>query len=504
MIGIKNTAANLEEITKPVLDLPPELIKLAEQFEVEKEIIKKEKSENKSLQLDWFQLKENAEPPIEEDFKGKIVMPDGNGVLWFLKPFGKEFVVSLVKKYYNYENMARAISNLQYNDFSHFPERIKENGEITQVDDPYISELYRCVSTLYTDIPNKDLPHLINNLSRENRYHPVKNMIESSAWDDAPRAVNLFIDYLGADNNDYVRWVTTKWLVGAVKRIYEPGCKFEIVPILQGKQGIGKSTIASKLGGEWFTDSLKGMGKTKDDYQTIIGSWIVELGELASMSSTETETTKNFISAKEDKVRLPYDRYPQSYKRTVAFIGTSNPAQYLTDFTGNRRFFPIPLNNKCKNSVFEMDESTIQQIWAEAYQLYLKGIKPFVDKTDVLDVEMDAIANQYRQEATEVGADMQAIEDYLAMPVPNAWNKKLLQEKRAYYENYINNQVFGTCEMDRTTSSEILKVVLDIQNNDRHISSATKKVNIFMDSQSEWKKQAVWINGKTTKGYKRV
>src|SRR5690625_7319167 len=97
----------------------------------------------------------------------------------------------------------------------------------------------------------------------------------------------------------------------------------EIVPVLQGKQGIGKSTIAAKLGKDFFVDSLASLGNTKDDYQLLIGSWIVELSELSSVGSTKLEKMKGFISAQFDKIRLPYGRVPQNYKRTCVFIGTT-------------------------------------------------------------------------------------------------------------------------------------------------------------------------------------
>src|SRR5699024_6955439 len=159
------------------------------------------------------------------------------------------------------------------------------------ITDDFIDDLRVRFDTKYhIKFSETDILSVLNVLARERSYHPIKRFIESKKWDKTPRAESLFIDYLGADDNQYIRDTTRKWLAGAVARVYQPGIKFEIIPILQGVQGSGKSTMASKLGGDYFTDSLQTMGKTKDDYQVLVNNWIVELGELASMNSTETET----------------------------------------------------------------------------------------------------------------------------------------------------------------------------------------------------------------------
>ena len=153
-------------------------------------------------------------------------------------------------------------------------------------------------------------------------------MIHSKPWDGVQRVESIFIDYLGVDDNSYTRAVARKWMAGAVARIYEPGIKFEMVPIIAGKQGLGKSTLFQRLGGDFFTDSLRSLGNTKDDYQLLIGAFIIELGELSSMSTTETDQIKSFVSARSDKIRLPYARTTQTYKRTCVFAGTTNTSQY--------------------------------------------------------------------------------------------------------------------------------------------------------------------------------
>lgn len=127
---------------------------------------------------------------------------------------------------------------------------------------------------------------------KKNTFHPIKKMIIRSHVDGVNRAETLFIDYFGVEDNSYTRSVGRKWL-----QVW-PGYTswyVQLVPIIQGKQGIGKSTFFNKLGGDFFTDSLKSLGNNKDDYQLLIGTWVIELGELSSMNTTETEQIKSFI-----------------------------------------------------------------------------------------------------------------------------------------------------------------------------------------------------------------
>lgn len=391
--------------------------------------------------------------------------------------------------------------------FNEFTQEVTNRGQ--PIDDYFIDDarLWGEIRTIHS-FSKADTFTALASIARKRSYHPIKRMIERQSWDGVQRAETLFIDYIGAEDNAYTRAVAKKWLTGAVKRIYESGCKFEIVPILQGKQGIGKSTLASKLGGEYFIDSLKGLGNNKDDYQLLIGTWICELGELASLNSTETETVKNFISASYDKIRLPYDKITSRYERTVAFIGTANPKQYLKDYTGNRRFYPIPSVQTPNKNVFEMDDATVQQIWAEALTFYKDGVQPFFDKTNPADLEIIQLAEAYQSEAVSLSGSMMAVEEYLSMPVPQTWGTKKNWEKRSYFENYQGNatlQYADTQAIDRVTVGEILDVVLRVEHGSHNNSSMTKQVKLFMDNQKEWEYKASikFPNGKVTSGYQK-
>lgn len=383
--------------------------------------------------------------------------------------------------------------------FNEFTQEVFFQGE--PLTDANISEIRMLVDRKYkVKFTKDDTLAVIDLVSRKKSFHPIKQMIHAKPWDGVQRVETVFIDYLGVDDNSYTRAVSRKWLSGAVARIYEPGIKFEMIPIIAGKQGLGKSTLFQRLGGEFFTDSLRSLGNTKDDYQLLIGAFIIELGELSSMSTTETDQIKSFVSATSDKIRLPYARTTQTYKRTCVFAGTTNTNQYLNDLTGNRRFLPMPVNHKPKEDVFQLNDDVIQQVWAEAYQIYKSGEKLFLD--DMLD---NAIADEYREEATERGLFFSEIEEFLDMPVPCGWDNMTLFNKRSYYNLYKldGNTDKNPKKMDKTSSKEIAQVVFRAEGSDRSSQPQMKKITLFMDNMDGWKKKPVWINKKTVKGYAR-
>lgn len=384
--------------------------------------------------------------------------------------------------------------------FNEFTQEIFWKGE--PLNDSHISEFRMLADRKYhVKFTKDDTLAVIEMVARKRKtFHPIKQMIHSKPWDKVQRIETIFIDYLGVDDNSYTRAVARKWMAGAVARIYEPGIKFEMVPIIAGKQGLGKSTLFQRLGGDFFTDSLRSLGNTKDDYQLLIGAFIIELGELSSMSTTETDQIKSFVSARSDKIRLPYARTTQTYKRTCVFAGTTNTSQYLNDLTGNRRFLPMPVNHKPKMDVFQLNDDVIQQIFAEAYLLYKNGEKLFLD--DILD---NAIADEYREEATERGLFFSEIEEFLDMPVPSSWDNMQLFNKRSYYNRYKEDGITekDSRKMDKTSSKEIAQVVFRAEGSDRSSQPQMKKITLFMDNMNGWTKKPVWINKKTVKGYAR-
>jgi predicted P-loop ATPase/phage/plasmid primase-like uncharacterized protein len=201
-----------------------------------------------------------------------------------------------------------------------------------------------------------------------NRYHVVRDYLDALAWDGKDRLQRWLIDYLGAEDTPYNRAVARKWLIAAVARIYRPGCKADNVLILEGEQGLNKSTALKVLGGEWFTDAPFRLGD-KDSYIVIQGKWIVELAELDSFNKAESTGAKLFFGQYIDRFRAPYGKRAIDVPRQQLFAGTTNSDSYLKDDTGNRRYWPV----KALKIDLEALRADRDQIWAEAVAAFRDG-----------------------------------------------------------------------------------------------------------------------------------
>lgn len=230
-------------------------------------------------------------------------------------------------------------------------------------------------------------------------FHPVREYLGNLKWDGVKRVETLLIDYLGAEDNELTRAMTRLTLTGAVARIFRPGCKFDYVLTLIGKQGIGKSSLLALLGGDWYTDSLDDV-RGKDAYEQIQGSWIIEFGELAALRKAEVEAVKRFVSAQVDKFRQSYARRSKEYPRQCVFIATTNDEEPLKDQTGGRRFWPVPVGihpvDFSRRINFPRD-----QIWAEAVEIFKKG-EPLTLPAH-LENQAKELQKDYTEESTYAG-----------------------------------------------------------------------------------------------------
>ena len=250
------------------------------------------------------------------------------------------------------------------------------------------------------------------------RFNPLRDYILGLPdWDGVERVDSLLVDYLGAEDVPYVRAVTRKTLVGAVKRVLEPGCKFDTVLVLDGAPGIGKSTLLRKLGGEWFSDSLS-LADTRDKTaaEKLQGVWIMEIGEMQGTRKADTDILKGFLSTQVDEYRRAYGRVVERHPRTAIICGTTNSTTgFLRDVTGNRRFWPVVVWGSETLSVWDMTEEVRDQIWAEAYALYLDGEEAY------LDAEMEKEAYAAQKAALEYDDREGLVIDYLNTLLPEDW-----------------------------------------------------------------------------------
>lgn len=263
----------------------------------------------------------------------------------------------------------------------------------------------------------------------KNNYHPIKEYLSGLHWDGTPRINNLLVDFFGAKDSVYTQEAIRKTLVGAVARIFNPGCKFDLVLVIVGPQGTMKSTFIKKLGKEWFSDTFFTV-QGKEALEQIQGAWIIEMAELSGMRKADVETTKHFISKQEDSFRPAYARTAETYKRQCIFIGTTNEDDFLNDTSGNRRFNPVKVfKENVTKSVFDDLDEIVDQIWAEAVYLYNKGEKL------ILSEEAEFIAKDEQLKHSKVDDRTGIIEHFLNTKLPEDWGDKDIFARRLFLEN---------------------------------------------------------------------
>lgn len=222
------------------------------------------------------------------------------------------------------------------------------------------------------------------------QFHPVKEYFESIVWDGHKRVHNWMHKYLGAEDNDYTRAVGLKVLVACVKRVYEPGCKFDYITVLEGSQRTGKSTAWEILASKpWFGDSAIDITKEWSIMKTF-GKLMYEWGEMETFRKAGTQAMKGYLSSSTDTVRLPYNRMSKDIPRSGIFVGTFNPEKdkdigWLHDTTGNTRYWVIA-TSVCGEIRNDKLREARDQLWAEAKVLYESGVPIYFEDVKVIQL----------------------------------------------------------------------------------------------------------------------
>ncbi len=299
--------------------------------------------------------------------------------------------------------------------------------------------------------------------------HSVKDYLHGLVWDGVSRLDTLFIDYLGAEDTVYVREATRKAFTAAVTRVEKPGTKFDVMTILCGPQGIGKSTILNRMGRDWFTDSLVSF-EGKDSIELLQGNWIIEVGELNGMSRSEVNHIKQFLSCEVDKFRAAYGRRTQAVPRQCVFFGTTNDVTFLRDQTGARRFWPIDVGEfQPKYSVFkDLTDEVIDQIWAEAYVNWQMGEKLILSK------EANILAVEEQKSHQDEFIYASEIDSFLEQKVPIDWDKWSVDDRLNYWNYGYKDYKGELVKRDRICVKEIWIEA---------IKEPTKNLNRFISNQ---------------------
>ena len=314
------------------------------------------------------------------------------------------------------------------------------------------AQLISYVDSHYGTFSQRNYQIAVTKVSDDRSYHPIREHLAAlPEWDKIPRVDTLLIDYLGAEDNAYVRAVTRKTLCAAVRRVQEPGVKFDTMLVLNGPQGIGKSTLISRLAGEWFSDSLN-LGDTKDKTaaEKLQGYWILEIGELAGLRKAEVETLRSFLSRQNDIYRAAFGRRATPHPRQCIFFGTTNAESgYLRDTTGNRRFWPVKTPGGGSKHSWDITTEEIQQIWAEVLVYVKAGEKLH------LAADIESLAKEEQREALESDEREGLVRDFLETLLPENWDSMDLFERRSFLSGVNNIGAKGTVRRTRVCNMKI-------------------------------------------------
>ncbi len=323
--------------------------------------------------------------------------------------------------------------------------------------------LYSIIQTDYGVKNRNDYFDAIKNVSMRNKFHPVRDILDGLEWDGSERIRRLLPDYLGVEDTEYSYQVMRLWMLGAVARVYEPGCKFDYTMIFTGPQGLGKSTFLKMmaLNDSWFNDSLDSLDSDKAA-QSLMGSWIVELAELKSLARTAggVESVKRFLTAVQDKYRVPYERRADIFLRQCVFAGTTNKSDFLQDETGNRRFLIVQTGvNKPTKSLFVSEAiEDMKAAWAQAVHIW-KEEKPELLLPDSCRDEARRLQDESMADDGKVGIIGAFLEDKQRTCVLEIWKEALEENGRP----------------QKWQSSEISDIILSIPGWSRVKSPTTYK-----------------------------
>lgn len=277
----------------------------------------------------------------------------------------------------------------------------------------------------------KKMTAALSIVANENCYHPIQDVLNGLVWDGTPRIRSCLHHFLGADESDYVEEMLKHFLLGAIRRVFRPGSKYEEMLCLVGGQGAGKSSFFRLLAirDEWFSDDLK---KLDDDrvYLKLQGHWIIEMSEMLATSSAKSiEEIRSFISRQKETYRTPYEAQPKDRLRQCVFGGSSNTLDFLPlDRAGNRRFLPIMIYpENAEVHILEDEDASrayLLQVWAEAMTIYRSGHYSMKFSKSI-QRQLVEVQKDFMPEDTEAGQIQGFLEHYTGSMV---CSKQLFKE----------------------------------------------------------------------------
>ena len=385
---------------------------------------------------------------------------------------------------------------LKYNDFT--KQKEYDGREFSDFD------LHRLYNDIERDLGLSSRPKIDSALMEvfdRNKYNPIINYLNSVEWDGQKRIESLFIDLLDADNTELNRYMTKTWFVAAVKRIFEPGCKFDNMIVLQGEQGIGKSSICDLISLKYSNNvSLNEVGH-KDLINKLNRTWIAVVDELDSFNKKEMSNIKTFISNTKDTARLAFGKNAETFSRHCVFIVSTNDSTFLRDNTSmvERRFWVIKCNKTNRDGrIFEvLTPEYVNQLWAESVCYYKENPNMYLDITQNL---MDDFAKEMAQFKTfndDVVIDF--VKDILDKPYHLNSNGEFTSEMDLY------DQYTGNKEYDNDKKGKIVKLPYSYLRYvlKKHYNEERAGSYIGNGLGSDWEYKSIRYKDRVCKGFER-
>ena len=360
-----------------------------------------------------------------------------------------------IENFYRIFSEDKYYSTVRFNELTNSAEftATTKDGEqiVKQMDDTADADSMRYVQSKYHLYHPNMHDAGMKLLLRDRAYNPIVSLVNSFTWDGKNRIEFFLNTWLKVEDSEYSREVSRLIFAGGINRLFRPGCKFDEVPVLVGtKQGEGKSTIIEWLAlNSNYSKVIDQMDGSQKAVEGLTGVWIGEIAELSAFRKADIEALKSFITRTSDQYRQPYARKVSVLPRRCIFIGTTNSRQFLTDKTGNRRFFPVEVRSN-GYVLWQKEEEVRQyivQCWAEARERFKAG--------EMLPYAKKELIEKYRevQEAAEID-DWRpgVIEQYLnSLPENYCICLKELY-KRALYPN-------SELEPKRTDQLELAQIM---------------------------------------------
>lgn len=423
------------------------------------------------------QEKKSWKEKLEKDSKGNVTSNIDN-------------YIAFLENYKDYK------SELKYNEFLC---RKEYKGE--EFTDFILNNIYVKCEQETTLSSHTKIDTALEYVFDKNRFNPVLDYLNGLEWDGKKRIGNLFINLLDVDDTKLNYELTKKWFIAAVKRVYEPGCKFDNILVLQGSQGIGKSSICELIAKSFFnTISLAEIGN-KDLVDKLNKTWIAIIDELDTFNKKEMSTIKTFLSLNSDSVRLSYARNTQTFKRHCVFIGSTNDDTFLRDSTSSveRRFWILKCNKETMDGRIRetLTEEYINQLWAEAVYCYKENPTQYLDIEKDLQKDFATTQREFKTYTDDIAIDyIRDILDkkYLLL------NNECFNDLNDFVEQYRGSKFYdegikeNLSKIPMSWVLHVLKDVYKLERNAKHVANALSE---------EWEYKTIKYGLRTFKGLYR-